>query len=211
MVPPVTEFNGPSIRLDDGSMLGIPDDILQQMDQLDIWVDTIKLRQGDAEGVALMRDSAKRALALYTELDAERIRAKRPHLAGIKAIDEFVAPFLKRLKTSNQRAKDKLAEFAAFCAAEVARVERERVAAEAAARAVEPAPGRVVPPLKVAVDAPELPDIPTQTRSELELYDVALIPREFLVPDRNAIHAALSRGATIPGARLNKVTKVVTR
>jgi len=51
----------------------------------------------------------------------------------------------------------------------------------------------------------------TRTLRKLDIFDEAAIPREYLVPDRDAITKALFAGTVVPGAQLKEEKVIVTK
>lgn len=51
----------------------------------------------------------------------------------------------------------------------------------------------------------------TRILRKLEIVDESLLPREFLVPDRDAITKALFAGTVVPGAQLKEEKVIVTK
>lgn len=163
--------------------------------------------QASADAVGAVMKEANR---LLREIDAQRYNAKRPWAEVANAIDAAARPVTQRLDAIKTEAKLQTEQFIheqnqiRLRAAEAARI------AQATAEAALKADPAAVPQLQVTV-LPQQIQLPTQERSEVEVYDMTQIPDEYWVLDMVKLRkAVLQDGLTVPGARITKVTRVVT-
>jgi hypothetical protein len=199
----------PTFTLPDGQMLEIPATVMAELDRLDSLVDTISIST-DAD-VAELNAVGKQALALHNALDRERQNSKAPYLETCTGIDDWARPFLRRMKMTQDRAKNKLSEYAVALQRRQAELLAKQQEAERAAAQVAPGPGRVIAPLLPVDDIPRMPSIPMRDEYDVKYTDINAIPRTHMIPDYDKILADLKSGKMVPGCELVILKKVVTR
>lgn len=160
-------------------------------------------------------DTAEAASALLhdiktatTRLTTVKTDITRPALESLAKIKALFVPFETALKEADQIVRKKVL---AYQVAEQERIEAEK--AKIAAR-VEKGTMRTdtaVAKLGAVGDVAKVSGTRVQTRRQLEIVDETLIPREYLVPDREKISKALFAGIDVFGARLveKKILAVV--
>lgn len=158
-----------------------------------------------------LRKVGREAGALVKAVNAQRANAKQPWTDVAKAIDDAARPITAALQAVIDEVKGQGTLF-------LAEQDRLRIAAEEAARiaqatanaAMAAQPGNA-PVLAVTVLPMEIV-APTQTRPEVEVLDLSIIPDEFW--DLNLARlrqAVVTDGREIPGARKIMNTHVVNR
>lgn len=158
-----------------------------------------------AEIASGVLNDIKSATARLTAVKTDITRPAMESLAKIKAL---FAPLETTLKEADQIVRKKVL---AYTIAEQDRIEAQK--AKIAAR-VEKGTMRsdtAVAKLGAVGEVAKTEGIRVQTRRQLEIVDEALIPREYLVPDRDAITKALFADLVVPGAKLveKKIVNVV--
>jgi len=135
------------------------------------------------------------AKQLYKEVDAKREASKAPHLEAGRTIDAAAKLFLTPLDdiiNNMNRVRDDY---------------KKRIAAEAAPPIMPDAVAiGVIPDLSQQSKTAdtELPFVRTRSYMALEVFDVLLIPRHYLIVDNPKVLDALKAGVDVPGARLVK-------
>ena len=147
----------------------------------------------------------KEATRILTEKKTDITRPVMESLAKIKAL---FAPLETALKEADQIVRQKML---AYTIAEQDRIEAQK--AKIAAR-VEKGTMRsdtAVAKLGAVGEVAKTEGIRVQTRRQLEIVDEALVPREYLTPDRERITRALFADIAVPGAKLveKKILSVI--
>jgi hypothetical protein len=175
----------------------------------------ILLILGDVQGVTIQSDQdclKARALLVRANqtlkaVESERAQAAAPFNAITKQIYEAVRLVTDPLQTAVSLLKTQLAEY-------INSVEAQRTAAAAeAARlsVVQSADGRLTPAIISIPDERGPAPIATRTVTTVEITDLALIPRKYLIPNLAMIEADVRAGIDVPGCRLVNKTTVVAR
>ena len=141
----------------------------------------------------------------YTRLELEKVRKelKKPYLEAGREVDERFKAVTVPLAEAITQLDRKLAVYAV--AVEQQRADARSAEIQAEQVAVKEAEGTDLPPdlSHVHVAAPTPAPIRTRAYDEMEIYDEALIPREYLVVNEAKVRAALKDGIDVPGARIN--------
>lgn len=158
-----------------------------------------------AEAASKLLHDIKMATSRLTAVKTDITRPALESLAKIKAL---FSPLESALKDADQIVRKKVL---AYQVAEQDRIEAEK--AKIAAR-VEKGTMRedtAVAKLGAVGDVAKVSGTRVQTRRQLEIVDEDLIPREYLVPDREKISKALFADIKVPGAKLveKKILSVV--
>ena len=143
--------------------------------------------------------SIKEATRVLTEKKTDITRPMMESLAKVKAL---FSPLELALKDADKMVRSKML---AYTIAEQEKVEAKK--AKIASR-VEKGTMRedtAVAKLDAVGDVAKTQGIRVQTRRQLEIEDEMMIPREYLVPDRDKISKALFAGIEVPGAVLKNV------
>lgn len=154
-----------------------------------------------------VRDLVRDANTMRKHVETSRQLAKRPFLDIGNTIDATAKPFLERLDVLIVEGKNQERHFLA---------ERDRLIAEANERQrlleleAQKDTSRPTAPL-MAVAMPAVINAALATRPEVVIVNVALIPREYLVPDMVRIRADALAGKPIAGIEVRRVTDVVAR
>jgi len=140
----------------------------------------------------------KEATRQLTEKKTEIIRLQMQALANVKAL---FMPFELALKEADKLVRSKVIAY------EIEKAEKiETAKAKIVARAEK---GTIrqetaIKKLGEVGDVVKTKGIKFTTRQKLEIVDETFLPREFMVPNRDAITRALFAGIDVPGARLIK-------
>lgn len=141
----------------------------------------------------------KEATRQLTERKTEITRPMMTSLASIKAL---FAPLEIMLKDADKLVRSKML---AYQIEEEDKKEtaRAKIAARAAKGTIRPE--TAVAKLGAVGEVAKTEGIRVQTRRQLEVTDEFLVPREYLVVNREATSKALFAGIDVPGARLVEV------
>lgn len=158
----------------------------------------------------IVRSVMVNAQQVLRAIDSQRQLAKAPWFAVGKAIDDAARPFLLRCEAIKDECK---AQQAAFLEAQdrlKAEAERARAVAEAAAAAMLK-PGQA-PQLSVQVLPTEI-HAPVTRTAEVEVFDLTLVPRAFMIPHFPNIKAHMEKhgDGSVPGCRFKTVVHVPAR
>lgn len=147
----------------------------------------------------------KEATRVLTEKKTDITRPAMESLAKIKAL---FAPLEQALKAADKTVRAKML---AYTIAEQEKKEAKKAKIAARVEKGTMRENTAVAKLGAVGDVAKTEGIQVQTRRQLEIEDEALIPREYLVPDREKITKALFADIKVPGARLveKKIVKVV--
>ena len=143
-------------------------------------------------------------------IDSQRQLAKAPWFAVGKAVDDAARPYIQRCEAVKAECKTQMAAFIVDQDRIKAEAERARAVAEAAAAAMLK-PGQA-PQLSVQVLPQEIA-APMTRRREVEVFDLTLLPRNFMVPHFPNIlaHMEAHGDGTDPGCRFRNVVHISAR
>lgn len=132
-------------------------------------------------------------------IEADKEELYRPAKTVLDEINARYAPFEKPLKEALKIVNEKMS------ARQTAEIARAKAEADAIASRVGKGKGHLKPETamdKIAnIETPATLDLTGFTnRPKLSITDESLIPREYLVPNENAIELALKAGKIVPGA-----------
>lgn len=147
-------------------------------------------------------------------LEGRKTAITKPINAALKEVRSLFAPFEHALEQSESFIKTQMMEFKR---AEDRRVFEAEAKIRALAEANQITPAIAEKRLAAVVQAPT-----TQVQSErgtvqfrtvrvVEIIDVKLLPREYLMPDMPAIRTAALAGVNIPGVTVKEETQVAAR
>jgi hypothetical protein len=152
----------------------------------------------------------KNAQKVLRLIDSQRQLVKGPWFAVGKAIDDAARPFIQRCEGVKAEAQLQCEVFLAEQDRVKAEAERARAVAEAAAAAML-RPGQA-PQLSVQVLPQEIHATVTRT-TDVEVFDLTLLPREFMVPHYPNIKAFMEKNGdgSVPGCRFKVNVHVPAR
>lgn len=153
---------------------------------------TIASPDDEVEGSKLLH-AIKEATRKLTEAKTEITRPIMESLAATKAL---FAPRELALKDADKIVREKIMSF---------RAEQDAARAKIEARVEKGTMKPETAVAKMAEVTAKTEGLRVQTRRQLEIVDASLIPREYLIPDRDAISKALFAKIKVPGAVLKDV------
>ena len=135
-----------------------------------------------------------------------RTEITRPLMGSLASVRELFKPFEAALADAKKTVKGKLLDYT-LAQEEIQRLAQEKIEARLAKGAIRA--DTAVAKLESLNDS----KVKTNTRTvrKLSITDESMLPREFLVPNREAITKALFEGLSVPGAKLVSEKVLVTR
>lgn len=152
-----------------------------------------------AEQASTVLHDIKEATQVLTEKKVDITRPMMESLAKVKAL---FAPLELALKDADKMVRAKMLAYQ-IEAEEAKEVAKAKIAARAAKGTIKGE--TAVKKLGEVGEVAKTQGVKFTTRRQLEIIDESLIPREFLVPNREAISKALFAGIVVPGAELKEV------
>lgn len=154
-----------------------------------------------------MRELVRDAATMRKHVEASRKVAKQPFLDIGAKIDETARPYLEQLDVLIAEGKNQERAFLADRDRQIREAqEKQRLAEIEAAKDT----SRPTAPLQ-PIALPPVINAALARRPTVVIIDVALIPREYLVPDMVRINADALAGKAIAGVAVQYVTDVVAR
>lgn len=158
----------------------------------------------------IVHNVQKHAQKVLRLIDSQRQLVKAPWFAVGKAIDDAARPFIQRCEAVKDEARVQCENFLAEQDRIKAEAEQARRVAEAAAAALL-RPGQA-PQLSVQVLPTEIHATVTRT-TDVEVFDLTLLPREFMIPHFPNIKAHMEKhgDGSVPGCRFKTNVHVPAR
>lgn len=187
----------------------LPDGLFAERKHFDAAADLYRSIAAMEKQIEDNRKTLKAPVTKYgRDLDAAAKTAAAPLNDARNALGVAIARYQSHLDELAEQAR--IAEQQRRDAEEAARrAERDRQADDAMASllgdtsAPEPASAPVDMPAVIEAPEPSVRVVRMMKVYDLEIVDVAAIPREFMVPDESAIKRAMKDGAEVPGCKLH--------
>ncbi len=159
----------------------------------------------ESDSLKAGEDYLREIKAIETKITARKEEITRPLMQGLTSIRDFFRPVEVSLADAKKTVKDKMLAYTIEVEEKAAK-ERERIAkrVEKGTMKQETALGKLVD-----LKANEVKSN-TRTLKKLLISDESLLPREYLMPNREVITKALFAGVVVPGAELKEEKILVT-
>lgn len=160
----------------------------------------------NAKDVEAGEQGLREIKSVETGLLARKEEITRPLMKSLASVRDLFKPLEMGLTEAKKTIKAKILAF------QIEQEEKDRIAAEKIEKRVEKGTMKAETAAgKLEVIESSKVKTNTRTLRKLSITDETLIPREFLVPDREAITRALFGGAIVPGATLIEEKILVTK
>jgi molecular chaperone GrpE (heat shock protein) len=156
-----------------------------------------------------VREAMVEINTVVKDIEDQRVAAKAPFLATGKQIDALAKKLSAPFEKCVTMLKIRLADYAMKIEVERQQADMERLRREAENKAKAEAEGRV-PELVTDLVPMDAADVATTTVLDYHV-DMALLPKEYCIPDEPKIRAAVKAGIAIPGIRVEKRKQIVCK
>ena len=184
----------------------VPIEVKKEVSSIQLAVNSLEVKTpDDAEKASEILHMVKAAAKIVTD---KKVEITAPLMASLGKIKALFKPLEDDLADADKRTRAKML---AYTISEQERVEEEKAKIMERAKKGTLRQDTAVAKLGAVGDVAKTEGIRVQTRRQLEIVDETLIPREYLVPDREKISKALFADIEVPGAKLvdKKILNVV--